>query len=402
MSSTQKKKKIAFLYLLTGIGHFREAYSIAQKFANYDISYIDPVQESQIYKHRVIDYFLNIYEKGFRYFTNNLTNVSILQDKPLSTKKNLQYYIFNLYNLAFRTVAYAASFFWSFILNLNDYDYVISIHPVTTIFAKLNRYFRKGEYEILNVIPDEVGLSSAKAYAFKDIINFVPSEFVYNLLKNKEKIKEQYLQISGHPLDPTLYENRVNIHKNILDTINNEKIHIGLYIGLFGPRHQKKQLIQVIKELIPHLNENLKISLISCNHSDYEKNINKLVNKNRSKSKYINRIYVQTHEQLVIKGHEMMKDINIMFSRPSELIFYSMGLGIPHIMFNPLGAQEFDMYEYLKINAGTKLYKDIKGHLYNYITNINWLIEQSEKLYSIKYNNNGSDYIKKYVQSLNR
>ncbi len=397
-----RKKKIALLYLLTGIGHYREAYSISKSFpsSEYDISFIDPIQKSKLFKHKIIDYFLNIYEKGFTYFTHNLTNVSILQDKPLSTKKNLQYYIFKIYNKVFRLVAYAASFFWSFVLDLDDYDYVISIHPVTTIFAKINKYFRNSSYEILNVIPDEAGISSAEAYSFKEIVNFVPSEFVYNILKNKTKIKESNLVISGHPLDPILYDNKEKIYKRVQRDLKNNYIHVGLYIGLFGPLHQKKQLIQTLKELLPKVNENFRISIISCGHKGYEKKVLKILNKNRKYRKYINTIFVDDYKELVIQGHNLMlNDINIMFSRPSELIFYSLGLGIPHIMFNQLGAQEFDMYEYSRLHGGSILFKDIKNHLYNYITNPNWTLEQSTKLYETNYNNNGAKAIYQYVNS---
>ena len=86
-----------------------------------------------------------------------------------------------------------------------------------------------------------------------------------------------------------------------------------------------------------------------------------------------------------------------MFSRPSELVFYSLGLGIPHILFDRVGPQEVDMMFLLKQRAGVKLYKEVKDNLAGYLQDSNGLLKVSSGLYGSNYPVNGANEILKYL-----
>lgn len=386
--------KIALLYLLTGVGHYREALAVGQELERqgHEVEYINPLDILAEDKSRVAKFFEDAYEWGMNQFTKTMVAVDNLQAKPLSDKKDLHYYWFNL-NVMFMKVSVAVAA--KLIKPKRDilkYDKVISIHFLATEMFKV-WLGRKRFSKIYNVIPDEVGIGSATGYMINNVMNYVTSTEVENRLKTAG-LKSKFIKVVGHPLDANLWRNREKIYNRVQESFTKKKLHIGLYIGLFAPMHQTLQTVQILTELSEDIRiGNVKVTLISCNRKFHQGQVN-LALKRLKLTRKVNRIYVREPIELVEKGHQMMlKDINVMFSRPSELIFYSLALGIPHIMFNPLGAQEFDMFAHLRKFSDVKFYADIKNYLYIYLSNRDWMKKVSSDLYNSGYNNNGVEGI---------
>lgn len=392
-------RKIIILYLLTGLGHFREAEAVefALREAGHEVELVDP-----------LDYYRKTSPGTFSFTIADLVYRFMMfwwafssrfdffaKVEGFSESRGLNFYIVK----AFSFVCKWAGTFFSRRVNsapfLDNCEIVVSIHPITSIFAL--GYRREKNYRVFNVIADEIGISAGQYLYVEGCETFVNSQ------KSKETLLKlgadgNQVQVIGHPLHPTLVDHREQIFKRVQTSISQNQITLGLFIGLFKPAHQQKGLLGVIRELKPEIESGqIKIKILTCGHKDFEAKLAGLLNS------------LGIHQQVKIynSGNPadvtqtaltwVLEDVNVMFSRPSELVFYSLGLGIPHILFDPVGPQEVDMMFLLKQRAGVKLYKEVKDNLAGYLQDSNGLLKVSSGLYGSNYPVNGANEILKYL-----
>jgi len=394
-------KKIGILYLFTGIGHYRESYSIRSALKKYlpsvEVDLISPIsilKKRSSFRSKIahgiyqlvvnVTLFFNRSPKGFIATDNRL--------KDLVIEKSFKF-IFSVV----RYVEGLASKRFMEICEVGKYDLIISTHPIAS-----GLLFGFPKHKYWNICPDEVSIATAEFYRIPNYTNLVNSDSVRNQILKLSSVRERLSEtlVVGHPLDPLILSKKEKIFKRIQSEFSLGKVEIGLFIGGFGPKFQKKSIIDVIQKLADFVKEsNIIIHVITGNHLDFERRLDDVVEQYKL-SKYIKVYRTRSKRELVEVGHRLIeKHINVMFSRPSELVFYSMGVGMPHIMFDPLGPQEVDMYNLLNTTAGCPFYREIKSDLCEVISDKTELLKMSRKLYESGYNLNGSENVAKLVKS---
>lgn len=388
---------IAFLYLFTGIGHYREAYAIAKVFEEngHQVNYID-IREVIKNDNRWFSRLLvKFYDSGLAFAFKFMNKPDVYLNPQKNSKLNIWIYK-NLLGLASHIENFAGSKL-KMLFNFEQYDAVISIHPLTSGLAKgaINPKILKKK--LFNVIPDEITQFGAYFYKIDGVINFVNSEQVREELV-RIGLKNELIITAGHPLDTLLLNNREQIHSRIINDLQADVLNVGLYLGGFAPRSQQERIIQTIVSLKDHIiNGDLKIKTISWNHPEFEKKLDLALQQYNLEDK-VEKIYIDSPYELVYKGHNwMLTDIDVMFSRPSELTFYSLALGIPHILFPAVGPQELDMYNMLRNYADVQWWQSIKNNIYEYLTNKTKLIQTANKLYNSNYNMHGAQFVYDYI-----
>jgi hypothetical protein len=204
-------------------------------------------------------------------------------------------------------------------------------------------------------------------------------------------VGEKFIDISGHPLDPHVFTSRKKIFERVQGSLSNGELTVGLYIGGFGPKKQKQALLEVVRELGAEVKSGkLKIKAITGKHKDYKLALKKTL-KELGIEKIVEVYNTKSFKEIVKVGHNfMLKDNNVMFSRPSELVFYSLATGIPHILFSPVGPQEIDMWGLLRKHANVKWHSDLRGRLFSYLSDKKKMLNLSKGLFSSGYNLEGS------------
>jgi len=255
-----------------------------------------------------------------------------------------------------------------------------------------------GNQKVINICPDEIGALAASFYKVDGLVTHVNSEDVKKVFF-EAGLDDKFIKILGHPLDPAVFSARGQIFQRVQNDLKSKRLIIGLYIGWFGPKTQKRGLLSVVRELAPLVRQNRVTLKILCGrHKDFEKKLDCLCRRIGIE----NKIEIQRSEKpedMVNVGHKwILEDINIIFSRPSELVFYSLATGIPHILFSAFGPQEYDMLAFLKKCAPVKKHENVKGQLENYLTDTNLLLETSIFLFNSNYNFRGAISIEKYLK----
>lgn len=393
--------KIAILYLYTGIGHYRESLAIKKSIKNSlpgskvtILSPIAQIKKSRSFRSQLFYKFYKIFIKVFVLF-NHMPSIWVSKSSSNNNNKSVRRFIVKNF------FKYARNFEKIFIrqiqqkCSIDKYDLVISTHPIAS-----GLLFDSNKSKYWNVCPDEVTVVTAEFYRSPGYVNFVNSKQVRNQMQDLSKGERDHttIKIVGHPLDPDIYKNRHKIYDRIQTDHGRSRLSLGLYIGGFGPSYQKRALLEIIENLsVSDLNLPLELHVLTGNHNDFELELDKIL----SNKVMVNKVKVyktRTKNQLVEIGHDLLKnEINVMFSRPSELVFYSIATGIPHITFKPLGPQEVDMFNLINSVAGCPSYNDIKNDLVGYLSNKQQLISISKNLFKYNYNLRGADNIAKMI-----
>ena len=396
--------KVAILYLLTGIGHYRESYSIGIELAKagHKITYIEMLEGlknfpsfktrfwSQLYHFLINQIALKAMTKPTRIFH---TKINYTCDFKYYFSR---FVIFNLLDFLSRMLGRSIGNLYQF----EQYDLIISLHPITTSAARSYLHMQKLKTPLLNVIPDETGVLAGDFYRADGLLNLVNSKAMHVCL-NSCGLPEKNLKVIGHPLDPRILEKRKEIQKRVYNDLYKQKFTIGIYMGLFCPRSQIEDNINILTELAPQIKaDKVKVKVISCGHDEYKHDVDDVIQR-LELEKYIDKQYVSSPKELVVVGHEwMMKDVNLIVSRPSELVFYSLATGIPHLLSSPHGPQEVDMYCLLQSQAPVKYYSEIKNTLWEYLNDRDSLLKIHEGFVKTDYNFSGALNVKNYLDEL--
>lgn len=392
--------KIGILYLLTGVGHFREAKAIedALKEKGLSVETLDPVEK---FRHstgllgKLVALVFDFFVLCARPFMNWIPHFGI---RKLSTESDIKLKISRCLFGFSRAMESLVGRLLGKSLDLSRYDLVLSTHPMTTGLAKGFARTKAGkDLKIVNICPDEIRKMAALFYKVNGIRTIVNSDFVKKVFESLG-IETELINVFGHPLDPQILRNRGKIFNRVQESLRKGEISLGLYIGGLCPESQKKSLLEVIKELeVPIKEEKLKLNVLTgCNHN-FEKRLDSLVEKLSLGGK-IKLFRTKNPGEIIEVGHSwMLREINIMFSRPSELVFYSLATGIPHITFPPFGPQELDMLSLLKKYADIKEYLEIKGKIAKFLADKDCLLKMSHDLFHSDYSFDGTVNITKLL-----
>jgi len=391
--------KIAITFLLTGSGHYREALAIKKylRRSGHEVDLIYPIENIKKkggVAAKVIYYIstipINITEFIFQHFSFSKTNGL---NENLGFRTHIVKIVFAVISLMERIYGKLVSKS----LGLEKYDCIISTHPMAT---NLSLGALKKKTTVINVCPDEVGMAGALFYKVNGVLNLVNSENVRSLFI-KAGLPPKNVMVLGHPLDTEILQKRKKIYERVQKDLKKGKMCIGLYIGGYGPKSQQHAIFDVIRELSEEEKKgNISLKILTGLHRGFENEINHLITELGLRERGIEINRTKTYYELVEVGHLwMLDDINVMFSRPSELVFYSLATGIPHILFPPVGIQELDMFSLLIRHANVLEYQQIKGSLKKYLTRGDELALVSRGLYNSNYNLSGAINIGKFIEA---
>ncbi len=388
--------KIAVLYLLTGVGHFRESLAIKEALeeADYEVDLFCPfdyLRNSSSFLGKVL---LRIYQIQISLAFFVMANFSFIWGRGLSEKKTLFSELTIFISSLCRGFDRLTGRLIGPLMKLKDYDYVISTHPFAS--EMMVGYFKtsgKDLSRLINVCPDEVGRAAASFYLVKDLFTCVNSESTKKMFLSLGLPAER-IRVTGHPLDPQIAQNRQKIFERVQKELKSGQLKIGLYIGGFGPRSQKNGIISVLKELASAIKDRqVSVKVLTGLHRDFSRQLD-LVLREWGLEGLVEVYRPKDYQSLIKEGHQwLLEGIDVMFSRPSELVFYSLATGIPHIVFPPAGPQERDMLGLLRTYAPVAEYAQIKGQLKDYLFDFPKLTKIGQELYNSHYNILGAQNI---------
>ncbi len=395
-------KKIGVWYIWSGVGHYREGKAIADglKSAGFEVDLVNPLdlfaKSNRPLGHFFVKlmYFLNL---GFKWSMVLLPVSNSIQSNPGFFGR---LFIETLGMQGFKQVQYWFGRRLAKLLPMEDYDQLICLHPVTCGLAIGARQNKKLKLPILNIFPDEAKGMTGKFYLYPEVTIGVNTDNIHRYFVNRLKVPADQLVIFGHAADPLLHKNRAKIYQRVQNSLQSGQINLGLFVGGFCPPSQKQSILTIIQQMAPLVRaERLHLKVLTGDHYQFDQQVKDLV-EDLQIAHRVDVVSTKTWHHIVDVGHQwMLDDINVMFSRPSELVFYSLTTGIPHILFPAIGGQEFDMQKMLTGFAKVPWFKDIEGQFIEYLVDKEELRKVSHDLYHNDYPLDGVENIVNYLKS---
>ena len=306
------KKKIGLMYFLTGIGHYRAAYSVGIYFEEkgFDVVYIDPIKVVQNNPTIFLKLLKKVYDVLIRIALNCMIGPNVLLDPEKNHFYSRWLVGFGVWleTIFGKYLAKSLKKYFKF----ESYDFIISFHPIATNIVYANLKDSGKQSKLINVCLDEVTDLIAYFYKFFGVVNTANSEKVAQSMVRAGLDSEQ-IKVVGYPLDPNLYRNRSILYKRIQNDLSNKKLVIGIYLGLIAPEEQLSEILLVLKELKDIIiSGKIEVEVLSCNHPEFEKQVCEIFETSQL-GKNIKTVFMSDPRDLIAKGHEMMLNkINVM------------------------------------------------------------------------------------------
>jgi len=186
----------------------------------------------------------------------------------------------------------------------------------------------------------------------------LPLELIGN---NKLDALKKSLSHRLYNLDP-LKRYHAKYEKTIIDELgkkhfhntSNHKLTVTFAVG--GAGAQRDMGLEILKSLKQNIKDRqIAVNLIAGIHNDVSKFFQKGVRKmglGNQLGRGVKIMFAQSKPEYFKKFNQLLKTTDILWTKPSELCFYS-ALGIPIIMSEPIGSQEFFNRKWLRtIGAG--------------------------------------------------
>ncbi len=186
----------------------------------------------------------------------------------------------------------------------------------------------------------------------------LPLELIGN---NKLDVLKKDLSHRLYNLDPlkryhAKYEETVEneLGRQHFHNTGNHKLTITFAVG--GAGAQKELGLEILKSLKQNIKERqIVVNLIAGIHNDVSRYFKKGAEKlglGSQLGKGVKIMFAQSKQEYFRKFNQLFKTTDILWTKPSELCFYS-ALGVPIIMSEPIGSQEFFNRKWLRtIGAG--------------------------------------------------
>jgi hypothetical protein len=397
------KRKVLVLYIWAGLGHYREAKAVYDGLRELKIDAelinpLDVLRTSSDFRIKIFVFVNDLSIIMFRYFMSYFTTNQSASDMRVRETwlSRFEMWMLKLY----KRWQYFIGDISVGLFDLAEVTDIVSLHPLCTGLSLGFKKKKHLNFKIYNVCPDEATGMTIYFYIYPDAITCVNSKSVYQRFI-EQGVEKENLLIIGHTMDPLLYSNRDHIFKRVQGNLKEGNVlTLGLYIGGFAPQSQQNAILGVIEHLQEQIrDEKVIIKVLSNTHNQFHQRLMQRLG--RLKLQELVEVTSTTDlKKPVTIGHRWMKDeIDVMFSRPSELVFYSLCTGIPHILFPALGGQEVDMRDLLRQTAGVVDYTEIQDQLWEYIENNDELQQVSHKLFHSRYNLDGVNQLIKHLAS---
>ena len=392
--------KVLIVYALTGLGHLREATSVKHGLdkAGIENEMLDMLAWAKKYSWYTR---MAILPLRFGLWLHALTTRNVSLYNELEFQGSMKRIVLYLLRLIEVPIGLALKRH----LRKSDIDVVVAVHPWGVGSIWTLGLGPKLKQLLINVVVDEIDQASASFYAVPDVIkgpwHFVNSDAVKRLMINIGVAPEK-IKIVGHTLDPYVLDKRDAIKKRVNDHLRNSKtLTLGMFIGGVGTKDEKERIKNVFYTLREQILAGLyNIKVIPGPHFQFAVELHKyLVQLGLAHQKNIE-VYVNSNRHKVVAtGHEwLVNDIDVLFAKTGELIFYVLGTGIPFIHFPPKGANEVQHIILMKKFSAIEEFDRI-DNLHEFLQNRKYLIELGDNAFNSNYKLDGAEEIAKFIKN---
>jgi hypothetical protein len=349
-----RKLRVLQVYALTGLGHLREATAIKKALdrAQIENDTLDILKWAQMHStySRVAVMPLNFFKWFFEVSTRNSSSFNSVVVPNFFLRGFLV--LIRLFELPLGLVLRKY-------LRSTDYDVFLAVHPWGLGALWSFGLGRKLTQRLVNVIPDEIDIGSASFYGIPGGANgplhLVNSQRVQSLFEAVNVFPDR-IRVIGHTLDPDVFDQREQTYRRVQRALSrNSTLTLGLYIGGTGTQDEQVRIKKIIIDLKDQIKAGLyKIKVIPGPHLSFAEDLHKLVSElGLSSPKHVE-IFSSVNRGMVIEtGHSwFIHDIDVLFAKTGEIVFYSLATGIPHIHLPPKGSNEVEHVNLMKtLNA---------------------------------------------------
>ena len=394
----KKTLKVLQVYALTGLGHLREATSIKNALdekgiSNETLDILTWAAKHSLYS-RIAVLPLKLFKLFFEITTRNTSAFNAFK-LPNFTQKLILVFI-RLFEvpLGFSLRRYLAN---------SGYDVFIAVHPWGLGALWSFRLGRNLCQRLVNVIPDEIDIGGE--YGPLHLVN---SERVKNLFIDVG-VDPDRIKVIGHTLDPIIFNNRIRIFNRVQAKLNShESLTLGLFIGGTGTIDERERIIKIISELAPYMHIGAyRLKVLPGPHIEFSAQLFDLAQKLKLADSSNLEIYSNTDRNEVIRvGHKwLLEDIDVLFAKTGEIIFYTLATGIPHIHLPPKGSNEVEhvllMHTLNAIFEFDKIYTRKKGEgLHEFLEDREFLKQLSQNAFDSNYKLDGSYEVARYLEEV--
>lgn len=399
------KPKVLQVYALTGLGHLREATSIKNALdeAGIENDYLDILSWADSYNlaSKLAVKPLKFFKWFFEVTTRNTSTLNNFRIPKFALRVALFFIRLFEVPLGFVLRKY---------LQNSDYQIFLAVHPWGLGALWSFGLGRNICQRLINVIPDEIDIGSASFYGIPGgelgPMHLVNSSRVKALFE-EVGVNPKRIKVIGHTLDPNVYKNRERIFKRVQQKLSSrEPLTLGLYIGGTGTVDEMTRIEKIIRELKSYIHigsYNLKV--IPGPHLEFARTLEQLLRElNLTGNPNIEIFSSSDRNEVIEIGHKwFVDDIDVLFAKTGEIIFYSLGTGIPHIHFPPKGSNEVE--HVLLMHRLRAIYEfDRIKDLHKFLEQRNFLKELSSNAYNSGYKLDGAytvvDYIYEIINGL--
>ncbi|KXK25881.1 MAG: hypothetical protein TR69_WS6001001487 [candidate division WS6 bacterium OLB20] len=397
--NTAPKPKVLQVYALTGLGHLREATSVKNALdkAGIENDTLDILKWARMHSWytRIAVAPLLVFKWFFEVTTRNSSSFNSFQPPVFALKAFLALMRIFEVPLGFPLRRY---------LHNSDYNIFLAVHPwglgALWSFGLGKRICQK----LINIIPDEIDIGSASFYGIPGgkhgPLHLVNSQRVQSLFE-RVGVHPDRIKVIGHTLDPVIFDNREKIFRRVQKHLGdrNHPLTLGLYIGGTGTNDEIERIIKIVKNLsgYVHIGE-YRLKAIPGPHLEFADQLSDLRDELGLTDPDKFEIFSSANRDKVIEvGHRWFaEEIDVLFAKTGEIIFYSMGTGIPHIHFPPKGANEVEHVEVMKIENAIHEFDRIID-LHTFLQQRDYLKELSSNAFNSNYKLGGAQLVAEEV-----
>lgn len=403
-----KDKKIHLISINMGYGHHRAAYPLIDvskegliSVNNYDG--IDPIEKKSWHEER------KMYEK-----ISYLKKIPLLGDvifnimdyfqkiKPFYPKRDLskpstqQKYFYrkvksgtgkqlveklNENPLPFVSTFFVSTYFAEYYNYKGDVYCIVCDADISRAWAPLN----PPSSPVIYLAPNKRVKERLKLYGVREknihITGFpLPKENIGGRNKKilKEDLKKRICNLDPKGVYRKKYSKLINDYLGPISKEHENKKKLTITFAVGGAGAQRRLGVEILKKLKEKISLGVvKLNLVAGSRDDVYQYFAKALDKQGLlKSDNVKIIFHKDKIKYFSLFNKVLRDTDILWTKPSELTFYS-GLGLPILMSEPIGSQEYHNREWLMaIGAGldSKKISNINEWLFDWL-NSGWLAE---------------------------
>lgn len=396
-----EKPKVLQVYALTGLGHLREATSIKNALdeAGIENDTLDILKWARMHSFYTRTAVLPLL--AFKWFFEITT-----RHASTFNSFTLPSFALRAFLNMIRVFEIPLGFALRRYLRHCEYNTLLAVHPWGLGALWSFGLGRKLCQSLINVIPDEIDVGSASFYGIpggkKGPLHLVNSQRVQMLFETVG-VNPDRIRIIGHTLDPYVYKNRKSAYKRIRANLKdrNRPLCLGLYIGGTGTKDEVYRIKKIINLLADHIKlGHYTIKAIPGPHLEFAQELAEIKSSLKLNNKQFEIFSSSNRDKVIEVGHRwFVEEIDVLFAKTGEIIFYSLATGLPHIHFPPKGANEVEHVKLMQTQNSIFEFDRILD-LHSFLSDREYLLELSGNAFETNYKLAGAYEVVEEIKKL--